>query len=272
MTRNILFLIICLAPAAILGQDKQFCLDTTYEINAFKKQGYISILSEWLLDYNKDEIYFLVKHKKKYFLNSTNINTGKNSTIKVCIENISKDLKRKVRNNAIRKICIKKPYLVIFYDNNFGLIFKLKNNKITMQMGLKCIMQTIVGQEPKNNFKKENIVLKPVASMPDKITASIAAVSTYKSASKVITKNFKGEEILRQTIINNTPFYGNDDDLKGIYIFNVETIEEAEALTNSDPAIKAGSLRMELKKWYGSAALLEVNQIHKTLTKKSIAE
>ena len=41
----------------------------TYEINAFKKQGYISILSEWLLDYNKDEIYFLVKHKKKYFLN-----------------------------------------------------------------------------------------------------------------------------------------------------------------------------------------------------------
>ena len=129
MTRNILFLIICLAPAAILGQDKQFCLDTTYEINAFKKQGYISILSEWLLDYNMDEIYFLVKHKKKYFLNSTNINTGKNSTIKVCIENISKDLKRKVRNNAIRKICIKKPYLVIFYDNNFGLIFKLKNNK-----------------------------------------------------------------------------------------------------------------------------------------------
>ena len=27
-----------------------------------------------------------------------------------------------------------------------------------------------------------------------------------------ISKNFKGEEIMRQTIINNTPFYGNDDD------------------------------------------------------------
>jgi len=27
-----------------------------------------------------------------------------------------------------------------------------------------------------------------------------------------ISKNFEGEEILRQTIINNTPFYGNDDD------------------------------------------------------------
>ena len=27
-----------------------------------------------------------------------------------------------------------------------------------------------------------------------------------------VSKNFEGEEILRQTIINNTPFYGNDDD------------------------------------------------------------
>ena len=27
-----------------------------------------------------------------------------------------------------------------------------------------------------------------------------------------VSKNFKGDEILRQTIINNTPFYGNDDD------------------------------------------------------------
>lgn len=70
---------------------------------------------------------------------------------------------------------------------------QLKNNKITMQMGLKCTMQTMVGQEPKNNFKKENIILKPVASMPDKINASVAAVSTFESASDVITKNFKGE-------------------------------------------------------------------------------
>ncbi len=29
---------------------------------------------------------------------------------------------------------------------------------------------------------------------------------------KAVSNNFEGEEILRQTIINNTPFYGNDDD------------------------------------------------------------
>lgn len=61
-------------------------------------------------------------------------------------------------------------------------------------------------------------------------------------------------------------------DLKGIYIFNVETIEEATALTNTDPAIVAGSLVMELHPWYSSAALVDVNNVHKKLSKKSITE
>lgn len=67
------------------------------------------------------------------------------------------------------------------------------------------------------------------------------------------------------------PFYG-DGDMRGIYIFNVETIAEAEALTNSDPAIQAGSLVMELKEWYGSAALVPINDIHKTLSRRGITE
>ena len=35
---------------------------------------------------------------------------------------------------------------------------------------------------------------------------------TMDTVLKAISKNFEEEEILRQTIINNTPFYGNDDD------------------------------------------------------------
>lgn len=67
------------------------------------------------------------------------------------------------------------------------------------------------------------------------------------------------------------PFFGVDS-LRGIYIFNVSSIEEAEALTNSDPAIQAGSLQMELKEWYGSAALMALNPIHNHIAKKSITE
>lgn len=67
------------------------------------------------------------------------------------------------------------------------------------------------------------------------------------------------------------PFFG-DQDLRGIYIFNVGTVEEAEALSNSDPAIQAGVFKLELMEWYGSAALMAVNDIHYSLSKKEFTE
>ncbi|MCE3259599.1 MAG: hypothetical protein K0S12_1240 [Bacteroidetes bacterium] len=57
-------------------------------------------------------------------------------------------------------------------------------------------------------------------------------------------------------------------ELRGIYIFNVESIEKAKELTESDPAVKAGRLIMELHPWYGSAALMQVNEIHNKIQKK----
>lgn len=71
---------------------------------------------------------------------------------------------------------------------------KLSKSKITLNMGLKCNMQTMVGQQPKNSFDASKIVLKPVASIPDNTTVSVVAVSTYESASKIVTKNFQGQE------------------------------------------------------------------------------
>lgn len=65
------------------------------------------------------------------------------------------------------------------------------------------------------------------------------------------------------------PFLDNGE-VRGIYIFAVESIEEAEELTNSDPAIQAGRLVMELHPWYGSAALMKVNEMHAKLSKKKI--
>jgi uncharacterized protein YciI len=57
-------------------------------------------------------------------------------------------------------------------------------------------------------------------------------------------------------------------ELRGIYIFNVETVEKAKELTETDPAVKAGRLIMELHPWYGSASLIQTPEIHKTLQKK----
>ena len=58
-------------------------------------------------------------------------------------------------------------------------------------------------------------------------------------------------------------------EVRGIYIFNVTSLEEAKALTESDPAVQAGRLVMELHPWYGSAALVMLNQMHRQLAKKS---
>ena len=71
---------------------------------------------------------------------------------------------------------------------------KLQKEVISLDMGLKCNMETVVGQQPKNKLDRDKIVLKPVSKMPDKISANIAAVSTYQDASRIMTKNFQGQE------------------------------------------------------------------------------
>lgn len=71
---------------------------------------------------------------------------------------------------------------------------KLTKTKIMLNMGLKCNMQTMVGQKPKNGFDASIIVLKPVERIPDQTTVSVVAVSTFESASKIVTKNFQGQE------------------------------------------------------------------------------
>ncbi|QKJ28967.1 hypothetical protein HQ865_04100 [Mucilaginibacter mali] len=61
-------------------------------------------------------------------------------------------------------------------------------------------------------------------------------------------------------------------EVEGIFIFDVSTIAEAKALTETDPAIKAGVLVMELRPFYCSAALMEVAKTHKKLAKKNFAD
>ena len=62
--------------------------------------------------------------------------------------------------------------------------------------------------------------------------------------------------------------FADDGALRGIYIFDVATVAEAEALTKTDPAIQAGQLVMELHPWYGSAALMTVNDVHTRIEKR----
>jgi uncharacterized protein len=64
----------------------------------------------------------------------------------------------------------------------------------------------------------------------------------------------------------------DDKGIEGIFIFNVKTVEEAKALTETDPCIKAGVFAMELHPFYCSAALMEVATTHERIQKKGITE
>jgi uncharacterized protein YciI len=65
------------------------------------------------------------------------------------------------------------------------------------------------------------------------------------------------------------PFNDDKKEFRGLYVFNVETIEEAQKLTETDPSIKAGIFKVDFIKWYGSAALMEVNSIHNRISQQN---
>ena len=63
------------------------------------------------------------------------------------------------------------------------------------------------------------------------------------------------------------PFGKNDKNYRGLYIFNVSTVEDAEKLVELDPAVKAGVFVPDLTPWYGSAAMLTVTETHRRIEK-----
>ena len=78
-----------------------------------------------------------------------------------------------------------------------------------------------------------------------------------------LNKLFRGhmENIQRlvdeKKLIVAGPFGENDKTWRGLFILDVKTVEEAAALVQTDPAIKAGIFAVDLVPWYGSAALPE---------------
>jgi len=103
--------------------------------------------------------------------------------------------------DALEKICTPfemnetyESWLRVVPQELYTTEAKLQAASIAFEMGLKCTMETLVGQKPASQFDRSKIILKPVAKMPEHVTANIVAVSTYEQASKIMTKNFAGQE------------------------------------------------------------------------------
>lgn len=57
---------------------------------------------------------------------------------------------------------------------------------------------------------------------------------------------------------------------RGLFILNVASVEEAEVIVKTDPAVQAGIFSYELSAFYSSAALMQVREIHNRIQKLKI--
>lgn len=105
--------------------------------------------------------------------------------------------------NALEKICTPfqmseayNSWLRITPIEIYSTSAKLKYDSFTLDMGMKCTMETLIGQKPESNFNKNKIILKSISKIPGKIYANIAAVSSYQEASNLMNNNFSGQEFV----------------------------------------------------------------------------
>jgi uncharacterized protein YciI len=52
----------------------------------------------------------------------------------------------------------------------------------------------------------------------------------------------------------------DDGDMAGMFVFRVLSLEEAKALCDTDPAVQAGRLRVELHPWYSAKGITIVQE------------
>lgn len=97
--------------------------------------------------------------------------------------------------------------------------------------------------------------------------------SNTTAAKPVVDSLFKGhmaniEKLAKEgKLVVAGPIHKNEKQYRGIFILNVKTIEEANSLLQTDPAVKGKLLDAELYKWYGSAALPLYLPSHDKVTK-----
>ncbi|MBP4140751.1 DUF4403 family protein [Flavobacterium sp. P4023] len=189
-----------------------------YDIREFHLDGVVTLISDvalvnWKLT-TKTELKSLEWNE-----NPTMTLFGKNLPVTYLINPAIKLFKTKIETKidaiieksmdfkpnvleALEKICTPfqmsesyESWLRIVPIEIYSTNAKLKNDTFILDMGMKCNMETLIGRQPESKFNASKITLKPVTTIPNAISANIVAVSTYRDASKIITKNFYGQEL-----------------------------------------------------------------------------
>lgn len=127
------------------------------------------------------------------------------------------------------------------------LIFNINANAQTENPKYnKALADSLGGDE----YGMKPYVLVLLKTGSNKTTGKLKIDSLFKGHMANINR-LVGEGLL--TVAG--PLQKNEESYRGLFILNVKTIEEANKLLITDPAVKEKLLDAELYVWYGSAAL-----------------
>jgi len=84
-----------------------------------------------------------------------------------------------------------------------------------------------------------------------------AQISDKKLRDSLFVGHFSNMDRLavEKKLILAGPMGENENEYRGLFLFDVKTIEEAEELLKGDPTVTSKIFDTELYRWYGSAAL-----------------
>lgn len=166
-----------------------------------------------------------------------------------------------------KKVCYKKLsdteiFVQVLGDKNSGFSFKMKKVKPTVTAG-KQVKQENTTANPKYDKALAEKLKGDDYGMKTYVFVALKNGANTTVDEKYIDSCFAGHMANIQRLVNEGklivagPFGKNDLTYRGLFIFNVATKEEAEALLKTDPAVSSKLLGYDLIVWYGSAALPE---------------
>lgn len=167
-------------------------------------------------------------------------------------ENPKHDFPKKIIYNKLNNIEV---FVEVFDENNNGFSYKM-NKSIE-----KVLEKDTSTANPNYDLALAQKLEADDYGMKSYILVILKTGTNPTSDQNLINTSFRGHmkninQLVKEgKLIVAGPISKNEKTYRGIFILNVNTIEEAETLLQSDPAIKEKILDIELYQWYGSAAL-----------------
>ncbi len=109
----------------------------------------------------------------------------------------------------------------------------VKRVRVLMDMAKHDYRDVIVAESHPNRTYIVGLLRKGPDATSEFVSLKLASLEAWKKAGAII--------IGGQCV--------NDEALRGLYIFKVDSIEAAQALVSSDPAIQSGRLQFEFHRW-----------------------